>query len=83
MAGLAAGISRLPEELPEIALAILTGLNAAAVGLIALAAFQLSNSTITDRLTRAIVLISASAGICYHAPWVRKFHSRPCTGLLI
>ena len=70
MAGLAAGIARLPEVLPDIVLATLTGLNAAAVGLIALAAYQLSLNAITDHLTRGLVLVTASAGICYHAPWV-------------
>ncbi len=51
-------------------LGLLTGLNAAAVGLIALAAFQLSKSSITDPITRLLVLGSASFGICYHAPWM-------------
>lgn len=70
MAGLAAGVRKFPEQLPPIVLALLTGLNAAAVGLIALAAFQLSRTAITDKLTRLLVLGSASFGICYHAPWV-------------
>lgn len=70
MTALALGISRLPPTLPDIALAILTGLNAAAVGLIALAAYQLSLSAVTDKVTRGLVLLTASAGICYHAPWV-------------
>jgi chromate transport protein ChrA len=70
MTALALGISRLPPTLPDIALAILTGLNAAAVGLIALAAYQLSLSAVTDKVTRGLVLVTASAGICYHAPWV-------------
>lgn len=71
MAGLAAGVRALPETLPAIVLALLTGLNAAAVGLIALAAFQLSSNAVTDRITRLIVFGSAAFGICYHAPWVR------------
>lgn len=70
MAGLAAGIARLPQVLPDIVLAVLTGLNAAAVGLIALAAYQLSFSAVTDKVTRGLVLVAAGAGICYHAPWV-------------
>lgn len=70
MAGLAAGVRKFPEQLPPIVLALLTGLNASAVGLIALAAFQLSRTAITDKLTRLLVLGSASFGICYHAPWV-------------
>lgn len=70
MAALGAGVRKFPERLPSIVLALLTGLNAAAVGLIALAAFQLSNSSITDSVSRLLVLASASFGICYHAPWM-------------
>ncbi|KAH8813909.1 chromate transporter-domain-containing protein [Flagelloscypha sp. PMI_526] len=70
MAGLAAGVRHFPEQLPPMVLALLTGVNAAAVGLIALAAFQLSQGCITDSITRLLVLFSASIGVCYHAPWV-------------
>ncbi|PWN50523.1 hypothetical protein IE53DRAFT_387155 [Violaceomyces palustris] len=70
MAALAAGVKSFPTTLPPIVLALLTGLNAAAVGLIALAAFQLSKAAITDSLTRILVLGAASFGICYHAPWM-------------
>lgn len=70
MAGLGAGVRKFPERLPPIVLALLTGLNAAAVGLIALAAFQLARTAITDPITRMLVLLSASFGICYHAPWM-------------
>ena len=73
---LATGISELPAVLPPIVLALLTGLNAAAVGLIALAAFQLATSTITDKLSRALVFVTAAAGICYHAPWVSRGRGR-------
>lgn len=70
MAALAAGVRKFPDRLPPIVLALLTGLNAAAVGLIALAAYQLAQTAISDRVTRALVLGSASFGICYHAPWM-------------
>jgi hypothetical protein len=30
----------------------------------------LSLSAVTDKVTRGLVLVTASAGICYHAPWV-------------
>jgi chromate transport protein ChrA len=70
MAGLAVGISRIPDTLPSIVLALLTGLNAAAVGLIALAAFQLANAAGTDGITIIWLWLSASFGICYHAPWM-------------
>jgi chromate transport protein ChrA len=71
MAVLGVGVRSIPTRIPDIVLALLTGLNAATVGLIALAAFNLSKSTITDRVTRFILFCSAAFGICYHAPWVR------------
>jgi chromate transport protein ChrA len=71
MAALGAGVRSIPSNIPDIALALLTGLNAATVGLIALAAFNLSKSTITDKITRFVLFASAAFGICYHAPWVR------------
>lgn len=70
MAGLAAGISNIPADLSPIVLALLSGLNAAAVGLIALAAYQLGTAASTDKLSLLIVWLSASFGICYHAPWM-------------
>jgi len=71
MAVLGVGVRSIPKDIPSIALATLTGLNAATVGLIALAAYNLSKSTITDRITRLVLFSSAAFGICYHAPWVR------------
>ena len=70
MAGLGAGIRNIPTVLPSIVLALLTGLNAAAVGLIAVAAYQLSINSVTDVVTRLVTLGSAGIGILYHAPWV-------------
>lgn len=70
MVAVGVGISNIPDELPGPVLALFTGLNAAAVGLIALAAFQLGSAAGTDRMTIALVWLSASFGICYHAPWM-------------
>jgi chromate transport protein ChrA len=70
MTGLGLGVRHFQSDLPPIVLALLTGLNASAVGLIALAAYQLSVGVITDHLTRFLVIGSASFGICYHAPWM-------------
>jgi len=70
MAVLGVGVRSIPKDIPSIALATLTGLNAATVGLIALAAYNLSKSTITDRITRLVLFSSAAFGICYHAPWM-------------
>ena len=49
--------------------ALLTGLNAATVGIIALAAVQLSQKAITDKLTRILVFLGATAGMLYNALW--------------
>lgn len=70
MAALGVGVSRIPDVLPGIVLALLSGLNAAAVGLIALAAVQLGTAAATDRITLFLVWLSGSFGICYHAPWM-------------
>jgi chromate transport protein ChrA len=70
MAAIGIGISRIPDQLPGPVLALFTGLNAAAVGLIALAAVQLGTAAGTDRITLLLVWLSASFGICYHAPWM-------------
>lgn len=75
MAGLAAAVRSFPDKLPPIVLALLTGLNASAVGLIALAAYQLSNGAVTDAVSRIVLVGCASFGICYHAPWVSAVSS--------
>lgn len=63
------GVSRIGDRLPGAVYALLSGLNAATVGIIALAAVQLAQKVITDKLTRAIVFLSASAGMLYTALW--------------
>lgn len=51
MAGLAVAVAWIPNTLPDIVFTLLTGLNAAAVGLIPLAAVQLATNAATDRAT--------------------------------
>ena len=63
------GVSRIGENLPEAVYALLSGLNAATVGIIALAAVQLSQKVITDKLTRALVFLGGACGILYTALW--------------
>lgn len=63
------GVQRLGERLPEPVYALLSGLNAAIVGLIALAAVQLARKAITDPLTRILLVGGACAGMCYNALW--------------
>ncbi|KAH7001296.1 chromate transporter-domain-containing protein [Ilyonectria destructans] len=69
MYGLSVGVSNIGETLPRQVYALLSGLNAATVGVILLAAVQLSEKAITDRMTRIIVFLSASAGLMYNAMW--------------
>ncbi|KXJ89598.1 chromate transporter-domain-containing protein [Microdochium bolleyi] len=69
MFALSIGVSSIGEKLPQPAYALLSGLNAATVGLIALAAVQLSDKAITDRMTRSLVFFGAAAGMLYNALW--------------
>ncbi len=69
MYGLAVGVSNISDTLPRIVYALLSGLNAATVGIIALAAVQLAEKAITDRLTRLLVFLGAAAGLLYNALW--------------
>src|SRR2546421_12508870 len=67
--GLAVGISHISETLPTPVYALLSGLNSATVGIIALAAVQLSTKAITDKLTRILVFFGGAAGMLYNALW--------------
>jgi hypothetical protein len=69
MYGLSLGVSRISTTLPDVVYNLLSGLNAATVGLIALAGMQLSKRTITDGLSRTLLIFSACAGLCYTALW--------------
>ncbi|KAF8649173.1 hypothetical protein AX16_005971 [Volvariella volvacea WC 439] len=69
MYGLALGVRRIEQVLPSPVYALLSGLNASTVGIIALSAVQLARKAITDPLTRLLVLIAACAGLCYNALW--------------
>lgn len=67
--GLALGVSRIGETLPGPVYALLSGLNSATVGIIFLAAVQLSKKAITDKVTRILVFFGAAAGVLYNALW--------------
>lgn len=67
--GLALGVGRIGEQLPGPTYALLSGINSATVGIIALAAVQLSNKAITDTVTRLLVFLGAAAGTLYNALW--------------
>ena len=67
--GLALGVENISQQLPGPAYAILSGLNSATVGIIALAAFQLSQKAITDTVTRILVFLGGTAGMLYNSLW--------------
>ena len=69
MYGLSIGVSSIGEALPRSVYAVLSGLNAATVGVIALAAVELSNKAITDKLSRTLLFLSGAAGMLYNALW--------------
>ena len=69
MYGFAVGVSHIGHSLPRQAYALLSGLNAAVVGIIALAAVQLAQKAITDKMTRILVFLGACAGLLYNALW--------------
>lgn len=69
MYGLSLGISKVGDQLPAPVYALLSGLNSATVGIIALAAVQLAEKAITDKLTRIVVCFGGAAGILYSSLW--------------
>ncbi|EJT74751.1 chromate ion transporter [Gaeumannomyces tritici R3-111a-1] len=69
MYGLAVGVANIGQSLPRAVYALLSGLNAATVGIIALAAVQLAQKAITDKTTRILLFLGAAAGLLYNALW--------------
>jgi chromate transport protein ChrA len=67
--GLALGVRDIGDQLPGPVYALLSGLNSATVGIIALAAVQLSQKAITDKLTLVLVFLGATAGMLYNSLW--------------
>ncbi|SCZ96602.1 BZ3500_MvSof-1268-A1-R1_Chr4-4g07468 [Microbotryum saponariae] len=70
MIGIAFGVKRIPNTLPDIAFALFTGLNSAAIGLVSLAAYQLSLKVITDDITRLLVFLMGAIAACYESQWL-------------
>jgi len=70
MLGRGFGARHIPTTLPDVGFALFTGLNSAAVGLITLAANNLSSKVVTDPLTRFEVLLSAAFAACYESQWL-------------
>lgn len=69
MFALSIGVQRMNEVLPAAVYALLSGLNASTVGIIALAAVQLAEKAIRDKLSRVLVILGACAGLCFNALW--------------
>ncbi|OAA47843.1 Chromate transporter [Metarhizium rileyi] len=69
MFGLSIGASSIGDTLPGSVYALLSGLNAATVGIIALAAVEISHKAVTDQLSRTLVFLAAAAGMLYNALW--------------
>ncbi|EJT69829.1 hypothetical protein GGTG_12712 [Gaeumannomyces tritici R3-111a-1] len=69
MFALSVGISNIQETLPRAVYALLSGLISATVGIIALAAIELAQKAVTDKLTRLIVSVTGAAGLLYNALW--------------
>jgi hypothetical protein len=66
---LSLAVQHINEILPQPVYALLSGLNASTVGIIALAAVQLAEKAIKDKLSRILVILGACAGMCYNALW--------------
>ena len=69
MYALSLGAQNIGEKLPGPVYALLSGLNASTVGIIALAAVQLAEKAIKDPLSRILIILGACAGLCYSALW--------------
>ncbi|KAL5341202.1 chromate transporter-domain-containing protein [Aspergillus crustosus] len=69
MYALSLGVQRIDNTLPTPVYALLSGLNSSTVGIIALAAVQLSEKAIRDKISRILVIFGACAGMCYSALW--------------
>ena len=74
MYALSTGISHVGSTLPEPVYALISGVNGATVGIIALSAVRLAQRSITDRLTRLTRLLVAFGGI-----WWRYRHALHCS----
>ncbi|KAJ9483169.1 hypothetical protein VN97_g10242 [Penicillium thymicola] len=69
MYALSLGVQNMSETLPKPVYSLLSGLNASTVGIVALAAVQLAEKAIRDKLSRVLVIFGACAGLCYNALW--------------
>ena len=86
MFGLARVVSKTESILPDPVYALLSGLNAATVGLIALAGLQLSTRTITDGLSRTVLIsaclrrVAVYRALVFSCPHDHRRFARPRMG---
>ncbi|KAK9474840.1 chromate transporter-domain-containing protein [Dipodascopsis tothii] len=69
MFGLACGVGQIGQTLPAPVYGLLSGLNAATVGVIFRAAIQLSGKVITDKMSFALVFMGGAVGVVYTSLW--------------
>lgn len=69
MYALSVGVGNLDRTLPEPVYALLSGLNAATVGIVAVSAVQLAEKAIRDKISRILIIFGACAGLCYNTLW--------------
>ena len=69
MYALSIGVGSIRTTLPSQVYALLSGLNAATVGVIALAGVKLAERAISDKMTRLLVYFGGVLGILYTALW--------------
>ncbi|KAG9060796.1 hypothetical protein KI688_008877 [Linnemannia hyalina] len=62
--------SSIEGGIPTWATRLEQGLASAAIGLVALAAYKMSTSLATDKLTRILALVAGSISALYTAPWL-------------
>jgi len=63
------GVSKIGDTLPGPVYALISSLNGASVGIVALAAVQLSNKAISNRITIILVFLGGTSGMLYNALW--------------
>jgi hypothetical protein len=63
-------IGSIKGDLPQWAVRLEQGLASAAIGLVALAAYRMSTTLATDKLTRTLALVSGSVSALYDAAWL-------------
>ncbi|CAO3574403.1 unnamed protein product [Mortierella alpina] len=63
-------IANIKEGIPLWATRLEQGLASAAIGLVALAAYRMSTTLATDKLTRILALVAGGASALYTAPWL-------------